>query len=36
MGTLDPYGTGVLLVGVNKGTKLFDEYLKKTQSIIFF
>lgn len=34
MGTLDPYGTGVLLIGVNKGTKLFDEYLKKTKTYI--
>ncbi len=34
MGTLDPYGTGVLLVGVNKGTKLFDEYLKKTKTYL--
>ena len=34
MGTLDPYGTGVLLVGVNKGTKMFDEYLNKTKTYI--
>lgn len=34
MGTLDPYGCGVLLVGVNKGTKLFDEYLKKIKTYI--
>ena len=34
MGTLDPLGTGVLLVGVNKGTKLFDEYLKKIKTYI--
>ena len=34
MGTLDPYGTGVLLVGVNKGTKLFEEYLNKTKTYI--
>ncbi len=34
MGTLDPYGTGVLLIGVNKGTKLFDEYLKKIKTYI--
>lgn len=32
MGTLDPYGCGVLLIGVNKGTKLFDEYLKKNKT----
>lgn len=34
MGTLDPYGTGVLLIGVNKGTKLFDEYLKKDKTYV--
>lgn len=34
MGTLDPYGTGVLLIGVNKGTKLFEEYLNKTKAYI--
>lgn len=34
MGTLDPLGTGVLLVGVNKGTKLFDEYLKKIKTYV--
>lgn len=34
MGTLDPYGTGVLLIGVNKGAKLFDDYLKKTKTYI--
>lgn len=34
MGTLDPYGTGVLLIGVNKGTKLFDEYLNKVKTYI--
>ncbi len=34
MGTLDPYGSGVLLIGVNKGTKLFDEYLKKDKTYI--
>lgn len=34
MGTLDPYGTGVLLVGVNKGTKMFDEYLKKSKTYV--
>lgn len=32
MGTLDPLGSGVLLLGVNKGTKLFDEYLNKTKT----
>lgn len=34
MGTLDPYGTGVLLIGVNKGTSMFDEYLKKTKTYV--
>lgn len=34
MGTLDPYGTGVLLVGVNKGTKLFEEYLNKNKTYV--
>lgn len=34
MGTLDPYGTGVLLVGVNKGTKLFEEYLAKDKTYL--
>lgn len=34
MGTLDPYGTGVLLIGVNKGTKMFDEYLKKRKTYV--
>ena len=28
MGTLDPMATGLLVVGINKGTKLFDYYLK--------
>lgn len=31
LGTLDPLGTGVLLLAVNKATKLFDEYLNKTK-----
>ncbi len=34
MGTLDPLGTGVLLVGVNKGTKLFEEYLNKIKTYV--
>lgn len=34
MGTLDPYGTGVLLIGVNRGTKLFDEYLGKNKTYV--
>ena len=34
MGTLDPYGCGVLLIGVNKGTKLFNEYLNKIKTYI--
>ncbi len=29
LGTLDPLGTGILLIAVNKATKLFDEYLNK-------
>lgn len=29
MGTLDPAGEGVLLLGVGKATRLFDYYLKK-------
>jgi len=29
MGTLDPQGEGVLLIGVGKGTRLFDYLLKK-------
>ena len=28
LGTLDPSGTGVLPVCINKATKLFDYYLK--------
>lgn len=28
MGTLDPLATGLLVIGINKGTKLFDYYLK--------
>ena len=37
LGTLDPLGTGVLLLAVNKGTKLFDLYLnkKKTYRAVF-
>ena len=29
LGTLDPLGSGILLLGVNKGTKLFDQHLNK-------
>ena len=29
MGTLDPMGEGVLLLGVGKATRLFDYYLRK-------
>ncbi|MDR0426644.1 MAG: tRNA pseudouridine(55) synthase TruB [Clostridiales bacterium] len=29
MGTLDPQGTGVLLLGVGRGAKLFDAFLSK-------
>ena len=32
MGTLDPLGSGVLILGINKGTKCFDEYLNKTKT----
>ncbi len=32
LGTLDPLGTGVLLLAVNKATKLFDAYLNKTKT----
>ncbi len=32
MGTLDPIGEGVLLVGVGKGARLFDHYLKKSKT----
>ena len=32
LGTLDPLGTGVLLLAINKGTKLFDLYLKKRKT----
>lgn len=34
MGTLDPYGSGVLLIGVNKATKLFEEYLQNVKTYI--
>ena len=33
LGTLDPLGTGVLLLALNKSTKLFDEYLNKTNTM---
>ena len=39
LGTLDPLGTGVLLIALNKSTKLFDEYLNKTKvyrAVFFF
>ena len=32
LGTLDPLGTGILLLAVNKATKLFDEYLNKNKT----
>ena len=32
MGTLDPMGEGVLLMGVGKGTRLFDYFLSKTKT----
>jgi len=34
MGTLDPQGTGVLIIGVGKATRLFDFYLKKDKQYI--
>jgi len=34
MGTLDPLGTGLLLVGVNKATKEFDNYLNKKKTYV--
>lgn len=38
LGTLDPLGTGMLMLALNKSTKLFDEYLKKnkTYKAIFY
>ena len=32
LGTLDPLGTGMLMLALNKSTKLFDEYLKKNKT----
>ncbi len=32
MGTLDPMGEGVLLMGVGKGTRLFEYFLSKTKT----
>lgn len=34
MGTLDPIGSGVLLIGIGKGTRLFDYFLKKEKTYI--
>ena len=34
MGTLDPMGSGILLVGLGKGARLFDYYLKKDKTYI--
>ena len=34
MGTLDPIATGVLLLGVNKATRLFDYLLSKDKEYI--
>lgn len=34
MGTLDPIATGVLLLGVNKATRLFDYFLLKDKTYI--
>ena len=38
MGTLDPLGSGVLILGINKCTRLFDSFLKhtKTYRAIFY
>lgn len=38
LGTLDPLGTGILILAVNKSTKLFEEYLHKfkTYKAIFY
>src|SRR5574344_1856962 len=32
LGTLDPLGSGILLLSVNKATKLFQEYLNKNKT----
>ena len=32
MGTLDPLGSGVLILGINKSTKLFDKFLSETKT----
>ena len=32
MGTLDPLGSGLLILGVNKATKLFDAFLNKVKT----
>ena len=34
MGTLDPMADGVLVIGLNKGTKLFDKFLKSTKEYV--
>lgn len=34
MGTLDPLATGVLVIGINRGTKLFDKFLKGNKEYI--
>ncbi|MDD4815645.1 MAG: tRNA pseudouridine(55) synthase TruB [Clostridia bacterium] len=34
MGTLDPLATGVLVIGINKATKLFDKFLKGNKEYI--
>ena len=34
MGTLDPMADGVLVVGINKGTKLFDKFLKSKKEYV--
>ncbi len=34
MGTLDPLADGVLVIGINKGTKLFDKFLNSDKEYI--
>ncbi len=33
-GTLDPLATGVLIVGINKGTKLLSQHLADTKQYV--
>ena len=34
MGTLDPMASGLLVIGINKGTKLFDKFLKSDKEYL--